>query len=56
VHLEVLFGIVELQLQVMELVLQNLDGVAPDYHLLLELMDLGTHLLDMEVLLHKLRG
>ena len=52
VRLYMLICIIKLYLEIMELVLQNLNGDTPLMHLLLELVDLGTHLLNLHVLLH----
>jgi hypothetical protein len=51
-HIQVMVGFLELLLSVQELILENLDGVLPSSYLLLKLLDLGGHLLYLEVLLH----
>jgi hypothetical protein len=45
-HIKVLICIIELEPEIMELVLQDLDGSTSFTHLLLELMGLGPHLLN----------
>jgi hypothetical protein len=55
-HIQVLVGFLKLLLSVQELILENLDGVLPGSYLLLKLLDLGGHLLHLEVLLHQLSG
>jgi hypothetical protein len=52
VHIQVLVGFLKLLLSVQELILKNLNGVLPGSYLLLKLLDLGGHLLHLEVLLH----
>jgi hypothetical protein len=56
VHIQVLVGFLKLLLRGQELILQNLDGVLPGPYLLLKLLDLGGHLLHLEVLFHQLSG
>ena len=51
-HIQVLVGFLKLLLRGQELILENLDGVLPGPYLLLKLLDLGGHLLHLEVLLH----
>lgn len=51
VRLYMLICIIKLYLEIMELVLQNLNGNTPLIHLLLELVDLSTHLLNLQILL-----
>jgi hypothetical protein len=51
-HLQVDIGLVQLNLQVVELVLQDFNGVVLDLRLLLELAGVGAHLLDLEIILH----
>jgi hypothetical protein len=53
-HVQVLVRLLKLLLGILELVFQNLNGVVPFLHLLFKLMDLGTHLLSLEILLHQL--
>jgi hypothetical protein len=52
VQVQVLVCLLELLLGVLELVFQNLDGVIPGFHLILELADVVSHLLNLEILLH----
>ena len=40
----------------LELVFQNLNGVLPGFHLILELLYVVGHLLHLEILLHQLSG
>jgi hypothetical protein len=56
VHIQVLVGFLKLLLSVQELILENLDGVLPGSYLLLKLLDLGGHLLYLQVLFHQLSG
>ena len=56
VQVQVLVCPLELLLGVLELVFQNLNGVVPDFHLILELVDVVGHLLNLEILLHQLSG
>jgi hypothetical protein len=56
VHIQVLVGFLKLLLHGQELILENLNGVLPGPYLLLKLLDLGGHLLHLEVLLHHLSG
>jgi hypothetical protein len=55
-HIQVLDGFLKLLLSVQELILENLDGVLPGSYLLLKLLNLGGHLLHLEVLLYQLSG
>jgi hypothetical protein len=54
-HLQVLICLLELVLGIVELFLQNVNGVILNLYLLLELERSGTHQLDLEILLHQLR-
>lgn len=54
VHLNVLISIIKLKLEIMELVLQNPDGDHLLVHLLLELVNLGAHLLNLQIFLRHL--
>jgi hypothetical protein len=56
VHIQVLVGFLELLLHGQELILENLNGLLPGPYLFLKLLDLGGHLLHLEVLLHQLSG
>jgi hypothetical protein len=56
VHIQVLVGFLKLLLRGQKLILENLDGVLPGPYLLLKLLDLGGHLLHLEVLFHQLGG
>lgn len=51
-HLQVGTALIQLDLQVVELVPQDFNGVVLDLHLLLELTGASAHLLDLEILLH----
>jgi hypothetical protein len=55
-HVQVLVGFLKLLLSVLELILENLDGVLLGSYLILKLLDLGGHLLHLEVFLHQLSG
>jgi hypothetical protein len=52
----VLVGFLKLLLCGLELIFQNLDGVFPGLHLVFKLLNLGGHLLYLEVLFHQLSG
>jgi hypothetical protein len=52
VQVQVLVCPLELLLGVLELFFQNLNGVVPGFHLILELVDVVGHLLNLEILLH----
>jgi hypothetical protein len=56
VQIQVLVGFLKLLLRGLELIFQNLDGVLLGLHLILKLLDLGGHLLYLEVLFHQLSG
>jgi hypothetical protein len=56
VHIQVLVGFLKLLLHGQELILENLDGILPGSYLLLKLLDLGGHLLHLEVLFHQFGG
>jgi hypothetical protein len=56
VHIQVLVGFLKLLLSGQKLIFENLDGVLPGSYLLLKLLDLGGHLLHLEVLFHQLSG
>jgi hypothetical protein len=52
VQVQVLVCLLELLLGGLELVFQNLDDIILGFHLLLELADVVSHLLNLEILLH----
>jgi hypothetical protein len=56
VQIQVLVGFLKLLLCGLELIFQNLDGVFPGLHLIVKLLDLGGHLLHLEILFHQLNG
>jgi hypothetical protein len=51
-HIQVLVGFLKLLLSSQELILENLDGVLSGSYLLRKLLDLGGHLLYLQVLFH----
>jgi hypothetical protein len=49
-------GFIQFHMHVVELVFQDLNGVVLDFHLLLQLTGVVTHLLNLEILIHQLKG